>query len=52
MRTESLGDGEYSVSDLMTLRNENTGEKYSVGDRVTVRIDDANVNSGKVDFLW
>lgn len=50
VRTESLGDGEYSVSDLMTLRNENTGEKYSVGDRVTVRIDDANVNSGKVDF--
>lgn len=50
VRIETLPNGQYYVNDLMTLKNNLTGEKYSVGERVTVRILNANVSSGKVDF--
>ena len=46
----SLEDGEYSYDGMMALRNENTGEVYKVGDRVRIKIDSAEVSSGKVDL--
>lgn len=52
VRIESLSDGEYSVTDLMTLKNNNTSERYSVGDRVTVKIENCNISDGKVDFSF
>lgn len=50
VRIETLPNGQYYINDFMTLRNNLTGEKYSVGERVTVKILNANVSSGKVDF--
>lgn len=50
VRIETLPNGQYYVNDLMTLKNNLTGEKYSVGERVIVKILNANVSSGKVDF--
>lgn len=50
VRTGSLSEGEYSVANQMTLKNLNTGESYTVGERVTVTVENANVSSGKVDL--
>lgn len=46
----ALGDGEYSFDGMMTLRNENTGEQWRVGDKVRVKIESAEVSSGRVDL--
>ena len=34
----------------MSLKNLNTGDVYKVGDDINVKVLDANVNSGKIDF--
>ncbi len=47
----SLGEGEYVYDGMMSLKNENTGEQWRVGDRVRVKIESAEVNSGKVDLV-
>lgn len=46
----SLGDGEYVYDGMMSLRNENTGVSWRIGDRVRVKIVSAEVNSGKIDL--
>ena len=46
----SLGEGDYVYDGMMSLRNENTGETWRVGDRVRVKIVSSEVNSGKVDL--
>lgn len=46
----SLGEHEYVFDGMMSLRDENTGEQWRVGDKVKVKIVSAEVNSGKVDF--
>lgn len=46
----SLTDGEYVYDGMMSLRNENTGRVWRIGDKVRVRIASAEVNSGKVDL--
>lgn len=46
----SLPEGEYTFDGMMSLRNENTGRTYRVGDKIRVRIESAEVNSGKVDL--
>lgn len=43
--------GEYSYDGMMTLRNLNTGAIYRVGDRIRIKVANADVNSGKVDFV-
>ena len=34
----------------MSLKNLNTGSIYKVGDAIKIKVLDANVNSGKIDF--
>jgi exoribonuclease R len=46
----SLDDGEYAYDGMMTLRNENTGRSWRIGDKVRVKIASAEVNSGKIDL--
>ena len=50
IRVEELGEGEYSYDGFASLKNMNTGETYRIGDPIRIKVLDANVNSGKVDF--
>ena len=50
VRIEDLGDGEYYYDGSMSLKNMNTGAEYTVGDSIRIKVLDANVNSGKIDF--
>lgn len=47
---DTLPDGEYYFDGAVSLRNMNTGDKYSVGDRMSVEVVNVNVSAGKVDF--
>ena len=46
----AMTDGEYVYDGMMSIRNENTGKTYRIGDRVRVKIENAEVNSGKIDL--
>ncbi len=50
VRVESLPDGEYDYDGSMTLKNNLTGQSFMLGDAVKVKVTNANVSSGKVDF--
>ena len=50
IRIEDLGDGEYYYDGSMSLKNLNTGKEYTLGDSIRIKVLDANVNSGKIDF--
>lgn len=50
VRVESLGNGEYDYDGSMTLRNHLTGQSFTTGDIVSVKVVNTNVSSGKVDF--
>ncbi|MGN1114247.1 MAG: ribonuclease R [Oscillospiraceae bacterium] len=50
VRTEEIGEGEYFYDGSGCLKNLNTGTTYSVGDSIRIKVLDANVNSGKIDF--
>ena len=50
IRIEDLGDGEYYYDGSISLKNMNTGKEYTVGDSIRIKVLDANVNSGKIDF--
>lgn len=50
LHIENLSDGEYYYDGSMSLKNLNTGDVYKVGDDINVKVLDANVNSGKIDF--
>ncbi|MGN1133149.1 MAG: RNB domain-containing ribonuclease, partial [Oscillospiraceae bacterium] len=50
VRTDVLDDGEYFYDGSGCLKNMNTGSTYSVGNSVRIKVLDANVNSGKIDF--
>ena len=47
---DNLGEGEYFYDGSMCLKNLNTGEQFVVGDKINIKVLDANVNSGKIDF--
>ena len=47
---ENLGEGEYFYDGSMSLKNLNTAAEYTVGDNIKIKVLDANVNSGKIDF--
>ena len=50
LHIDNMPDGEYYYDGAMSLKNMNTGDEYNVGDSIRVKIKDANVNSGKIDF--
>ena len=45
-----MGEGIYESDGMMLLKNLNTGAQYRVGDPIMVKVINANVNSGKIDF--
>ena len=45
-----MPDGEYVCDDMVSLKNLTNGVEYRVGDPVRVKVINANVNSGKIDF--
>ena len=47
---ENLSEGEYFYDGSMSLKNLNTAAEYTVGDNIKIKVLDANVNSGKIDF--
>lgn len=47
----AMSEGEYCYDGTMTLKNLNTGEAWRVGDRIRIKVANADVNSGKVDFI-
>lgn len=50
LHIDNLEDGEYYYDGSMSLKNLNTGSVYKVGDEIKIKVLDANVNSGKIDF--
>ena len=50
IRTEDLPDGEYRFDGAVTLTNLNTGKSYRTGDRLDIRVLNADVALGRVDF--
>jgi len=50
LRVEELPAGEYDYDELFSYRNLFTGEKYTVGDHLTVRCTGVDVNAGRIDF--
>ncbi len=50
VRIESLSDGEYDYDGSMTITNRLNGKSFMTGDIVSIKVANANVSSGKVDF--
>ena len=50
LHTDNMGEGMYESDGMMLLKNLNTGAQYRVGDPIMVKVINANVNSGKIDF--
>lgn len=50
LHTDNMPDGEYVCDDMVSLKNLTNGMEYRVGDPIKVKVINANVNSGKIDF--
>lgn len=50
LHTDNLGEGFYESDGMTYLKNFSTGKEYRVGDKIAVKVLNANVNSGKIDF--
>lgn len=50
LHTDNMTDGEYVCDDMVSLKNLTDGTVYRVGDPIRVKVINANVNSGKIDF--
>ncbi|MGN0594604.1 MAG: ribonuclease R [Hominimerdicola sp.] len=50
LHTDNMGEGYYESDGMISLTNIATGAKYRVGDEIRVKVINANVNSGKIDF--
>ena len=50
VRNDKLPQGEYVLSDGMTLTEQHTGKTYRVGDSVKVRVIAVDVSAGNIDF--
>ena len=50
LHTDNMPDGEYVCDDMVSLKNLTNGMEYRVGDPIRVKVINANVNSGKIDF--
>ena len=50
LHTDNMPDGEYVCDDMVSLKTFTNGMEYRVGDPIRVKVINANVNSGKIDF--
>ena len=50
LHTDNMGEGVFESDGMMMLKNISSGAQYRVGDKINVKVTNANVNSGKIDF--
>lgn len=50
LHTDNMTDGEYVCDDMVSLKNLTDGKEYRVGNQIRIKVLNANVNSGKIDF--
>ena len=50
LAVEELGEGMFVTNSFISLKNMTNGKEYRVGQPIRVRVKNANVNSGKIDF--
>ena len=50
LAVEELGEGMYAANSFISLKNMTDGKEYRVGQPIRVKVKNANVNSGKIDF--
>lgn len=50
LHVDELGEGYYESDGMLYLKNFSTGTQFRVGQKIRVRVKNANVNSGKIDF--
>lgn len=50
LSVEELGEGTYVTNSLISLKNMTNGNEYRVGEPIRVKVKNANVNTGKIDF--
>ena len=47
---EELGEGMYVTNSFISLKNMTNGNEYRVGQPIRIKVKNANVNSGRIDF--
>ncbi len=47
----ALPEGEYYYDGTMSLKNLSNGQSWRVGDKIRIEVENADVNSGKIDFI-
>ena len=50
LAVEELGEGMYVTNSFISLKNMTNGDEFRVGQPIRVKVKNANVNSGKIDF--
>ena len=50
LHVDNISEGEWTSDGVTYLKNLTNGEEYRVGDKITVKVENTNVNSGKIDF--
>ena len=50
LAVEELGEGMFVTDSFISLKNMTNGEEYRVGQPIRIKVKNANVNSGKIDF--
>ena len=50
LAVEELGEGVFATTSFISLKNMTNGNEYRVGQPIRVKVKNANVNSGKIDF--
>ncbi|MBR6336921.1 MAG: ribonuclease R [Ruminococcus sp.] len=50
LAVEELGEGLFATNSFISLKNMTNGNEYRVGQPIRVRVKNANVNSGRIDF--
>ena len=50
LAVEELGEGMFVTNSFISLKNMTNGKEYRVGQPIRIKVKNANVNSGKIDF--
>ncbi len=50
LHIDQMQEGLYKSDEMISLKNYSTGQTYTLGDKIRVKVMGSNVNSGKIDF--
>jgi ribonuclease R len=50
LHIDQMQEGMYKSDEMISLKNYSTGQTYTLGDKIRVKVMGSNVNSGKIDF--